>query len=119
MDGGKTPEPNAAVTSAVESETRRSHPEPDPIRGNPNPVAPTDEQKTTVTRLNIEATREALEKRLESKQRQREDCIDGSAAADVLDEEVEKLEKQFATEIRRLQEDCEEKKEKLRASFRA
>jgi len=32
-------------------------------------------------------------------------------------EEAESLEKQLATEIRRLQEDCEAKKEKLRASF--
>ena len=32
-------------------------------------------------------------------------------------EEVESLEKQLAAEIRRLQEDCETKKEKLRASF--
>jgi hypothetical protein len=32
-------------------------------------------------------------------------------------EEVEPLEKQLATEIRRLQEDCEAKKEKLRATF--
>ena len=32
-------------------------------------------------------------------------------------EEVEALEKQLATEMRRLQEDCEAKKEKLRASF--
>ena len=32
-------------------------------------------------------------------------------------EELEKLEKQLAMEIRRLQEDWEEKKEKLRASF--
>jgi hypothetical protein len=32
-------------------------------------------------------------------------------------EEVEPLEKQLASEIRRLQEDCETKKEKLRASF--
>lgn len=32
-------------------------------------------------------------------------------------EEVEKLEKQLASEVRRLQEDCEAKKEKLRASF--
>ena len=32
-------------------------------------------------------------------------------------EEVESLEKQLATEIRRLNEDCEAKKEKLRASF--
>ena len=34
-------------------------------------------------------------------------------------EEIEKLERQLATELRRLHEDCEEKKEKLRASFRA
>ncbi len=32
-------------------------------------------------------------------------------------EEMESLEKQLASEIRRLQEDCEAKKEKLRASF--
>ena len=32
-------------------------------------------------------------------------------------EEAESLEKQLTLEIRRLQEDCEEKKEKLRASF--
>ncbi len=32
-------------------------------------------------------------------------------------EEEESLEKQLASEIKRLQEDCETKKEKLRASF--
>jgi hypothetical protein len=32
-------------------------------------------------------------------------------------EEVEKLEKQLSSEIARLREDCERKKEKLRASF--
>jgi ClpP class serine protease len=32
-------------------------------------------------------------------------------------EEVEALEKQLASEIRRLHEDCEAKKEKLRATF--
>jgi len=32
-------------------------------------------------------------------------------------EEAESLEKQLVSEIRRLQEDCEAKKEKLRASF--
>jgi hypothetical protein len=32
-------------------------------------------------------------------------------------DEVESLEKQLAAEIRRLQEDCEARKEKLRASF--
>ena len=34
-------------------------------------------------------------------------------------EEAESLEKQLASDIRRLQEDCEAKKEKLRASFNA
>jgi len=34
-------------------------------------------------------------------------------------EEVESLQKQLTSEIRRLQEDCEAKKEKLRASFAA
>ena len=32
-------------------------------------------------------------------------------------DEMESLEKQLVAEIRRFQEDCEEKKEKLRASF--
>ena len=32
-------------------------------------------------------------------------------------EEVESLEKQLASDIKRLQEDCEAKKEKLRANF--
>ena len=32
-------------------------------------------------------------------------------------EEIESLQKQLTTEIRRLQEDCEAKKEKLRAGF--
>jgi hypothetical protein len=32
-------------------------------------------------------------------------------------EEVEQLEKQLVSEVRRLNEDCEAKKEKLRASF--
>jgi hypothetical protein len=35
-----------------------------------------------------------------------------------LDEAAE-LEKQLASEIRRLQSDCEEKKEKLRATFKS
>ena len=33
-------------------------------------------------------------------------------------EEAESLEKQLVSEVRRLREDCEAKKEKLRASFR-
>ena len=34
-------------------------------------------------------------------------------------EEVESLEKQLVSEVRRLQEDCDAKKQKLRASFNA
>jgi len=34
-------------------------------------------------------------------------------------EEAEKIEQQLASEIKRLREDCEAKKEKLRASFKA
>jgi hypothetical protein len=41
----------------------------------------------------------------------------GKAQAAGKFEEAESLEKQLASEIRRLQEDCEAKKEKLRAGF--
>jgi len=34
-------------------------------------------------------------------------------------EEIESLQKQLSSDIRRLQEDCETKKEKLRASFKS
>lgn len=44
------------------------------------------------------------------------DQIKKAAAAGKLDE-VESLEKQLAAEVRRLEEDCENKKEKLRASW--
>lgn len=45
----------------------------------------------------------------------RDEIQKAQAGGDV--EEMEKLEKQLASEVRRLQEDCETKKEKLRASF--
>jgi hypothetical protein len=44
------------------------------------------------------------------------DQIRKAQSAGIL-EEAESLEKQLASDIRRLQQDCEEKKEKLRASF--
>ena len=44
------------------------------------------------------------------------DQIGKAQSAEKFDE-AETLEKQLVVEIRRLQEDCEEKKEKLRASF--
>ena len=46
------------------------------------------------------------------------DQIKTAAAAGKLDE-VESLEKQLAADVRRLQEDCDNKKEKLRGSFGA
>ena len=58
---------------------------------------------------------------------QREDCgkkifltdqITKAAAAGKFDD-VESLEKQLTADVRRLQEDCEQKKEKLRATFGA
>jgi len=44
------------------------------------------------------------------------DQITKAAAAGKLDD-VESLEKQLTSDVRRLQEDCEQKKEKLRASW--
>jgi hypothetical protein len=44
------------------------------------------------------------------------DQITKAAAAGKFDD-VESLEKQLTTDVRRLQEDCEQKKEKLRASW--
>ena len=41
----------------------------------------------------------------------------GNAQSAGKSDEVESLEKQLAAEIRRLQQDCEAKKEKLRAGF--
>jgi hypothetical protein len=46
------------------------------------------------------------------------DQIKKAAAAGKF-EEVESLEKQLTADVRRLQEDCESKKEKLRATFGA
>lgn len=46
------------------------------------------------------------------------DQIKKAAAAGKFDD-LESLEKQLAADVRRLEEDCENKKEKLRASFAA
>ena len=46
------------------------------------------------------------------------DQITKAAAAGKFDD-VESLEKQLTADVRRLQEDCEQKKEKLRATFGA
>jgi hypothetical protein len=71
----------------------------------------TDEQKAQIAEVDSQFRARIAEKELFLKGQIREAQARGSL------EEIEALEKQLATELRRLQSDCEEKKEKLRASF--
>ena len=74
-------------------------------------VALTDEQKRELAE--VDSTYKA--KKAEKELLLRGEIEKAQAAGNF--EEVEKVEKQLASEIRRLQQDCEAKKEKLRASF--
>lgn len=74
-------------------------------------VALTDEQKKEIAEVDSVYRAKIAEKELFLK-----DQIRKAQAAGKLDE-VESLEKQLSLEIRRLQEECEAKKEKLRTSF--
>ena len=74
-------------------------------------VTLSDEQKAQIAEIDSTYKARIAEKELFLKGKIREAGLSGTF------EELEKLEKQLAMEIRRLQEDCEEKKEKLRASF--
>ena len=71
----------------------------------------TDEQKAQIAEIESQCKARIAEKELFLKQKMREAQTSGNF------EEMEQLEKQLAIELRRLQSDCEEKKEKLRASF--
>jgi hypothetical protein len=71
----------------------------------------TDAQKTELAEIDSTYKARIAEKELFLQGKIRE--ADRSGAL----EELEKLEKQLASEIRRLHEDCEEKKAKLRKSF--
>jgi len=71
----------------------------------------TDEQKAQIAEIESQYKARIAEKELFLKQKMRE----AQTSANL--EEIEQLEKQLATELRRLQSDCEEKKEKLRTSF--
>ena len=71
----------------------------------------TDEQKAQIAEIDSTYKARIAEKELYLKGKISEAGLSGKF------EEFEQLEKQLATEIRRLQEDCEKKKEKLRASF--
>ena len=70
----------------------------------------TDAQKAQIAEIESTYKARIAEKELFLQGKIREAGLSGTF------EEVEKLEKQFATEIRRLQEDCEEKKERLRSN---
>lgn len=71
----------------------------------------TDEQKLQIAEIDSTYKARIAEKELFLKGKIREAQASGNF------EVVEQLEKQLAIELRRLQSDCEEKKEKLRASF--
>ncbi len=74
-------------------------------------VTLTDEQKAQIAEIDSTCKAKIAEKELFLQGKIREAGQGGNF------EELEKLEKQLATELRRLQEDWEEKKTKLRASF--
>ena len=70
-----------------------------------------EEQKARIAEIESQYKARIAEKELFLRNKIREAQMSGKF------DEVEELEKQLATELRRLQSDCEEKKEKLRASF--
>ena len=74
-------------------------------------VVLTDEQKKQLAEIDSTYKAKVAEKELFLR-----DEIRKAQAAENF-EEVEKLEKQLSSEIARLRQDCEAKKEKLRASF--
>ena len=74
-------------------------------------VTLTEEQKAQMAEIDSTFKAKIAEKELFLQGKIRDAELSGNF------EEVGKLEKQLATEIRRLHEDCEEKKAKVRASF--
>ena len=74
-------------------------------------VALSQEQKAQIAEIDSSYRAKIAEKELFLKDQIRKAREAGNFG------EAEGLEKQLAVEIRRLQEDCEEKKEKLRRSF--
>jgi Spy/CpxP family protein refolding chaperone len=76
-------------------------------------VALTAEQKQQIAEIESSYRAKMAQKELLL----RDEIRKAQAAANF--EEAEKLEQQLASEIKRLREDCEAKKEKLRATFKA
>ncbi len=81
-------------------------------KGSPS-VTLTAEQKAQLAELDSSFNAKIAERKIFLS-----DQIKKAAAAGKFDE-LESLEKQLAADVRRLEEDCENKKEKLRASFAA
>jgi hypothetical protein len=71
----------------------------------------TDEQKKELAEVDSKYRAKIAEKELFLKERIRKAQTEGKF------DDVESLQKQLASEVRRLQEECEAKKEKLRSSF--
>ena len=74
-------------------------------------VTLTDAQKKQIAQIDSSFRAKIAEKELFLKDQIRKAQLAGNS------EESESLEKQLSIEVRRLQEDCEAKKEKLRATF--
>jgi tRNA uridine 5-carbamoylmethylation protein Kti12 len=74
-------------------------------------VSLSEEQKKEIAEVDSVYRAKIAEKELFLKDQIRKAQLAGQI------EELESLEKQFVSEIRRLQEECEAKKEKLRAGF--
>ena len=71
----------------------------------------TDEQKKELAEIDSKYRAKIAEREIFLKEQIRKTQTEGKFDA------VESLQKQFASEVRRLQEECEAKKEKLRVSF--
>jgi len=71
----------------------------------------TDKEKKELAELDSKYRAKIAEKELFLKEQIRKAQIDGKT------EDVESLQKQLSSEMRRLQEDCEARKERLRAGF--
>jgi hypothetical protein len=81
------------------------------LQKNAPTVVLTDEQKQQIAEIESTYKARIAEKELFLKDEIRKARAKGELG------EAESLEKQLSVEVRRLQEDCEAKKEKLRASF--
>ena len=79
-------------------------------KGSPT-ISLTSEQKAELAEIDSSFNAKIAERKIFLS-----DQITKAAAAGKLDD-VESLEKQLTSDVRRLQEDCEQKKEKLRASW--